>query len=155
MDCGLSDFFVHRISQAKHTGVGWHFLLLGIFPTQGLNPNLLWSNSLPLAGGFFTTEPTGKPRTLGYMCLFQLWFSQGLCWVFMAACGLFSNCGMWASYCCCFSCCRVRAQSLWHTGLVAPRHVGSSQTRDWTGVPCVARWILNHQTTREAQHFNC
>ena len=26
--------------QGKHTGVGCHFLLQGIFPTQGLNPGL-------------------------------------------------------------------------------------------------------------------
>jgi len=35
-------------------------------------------------------------------------------------------------------------------GLVSPQHVGSSCTRDQTGVPCIARWILNHWTTREA-----
>ena len=40
---------------------------------------------------------------------------------------------------------------LWqHRGSVAPGHVGSSQTRDQTGVPCIARQILNHWTTREA-----
>ena len=33
-----------------NTGVGCHFLLQGIFPTQELN-----------AGRFFTTEPPGKP----------------------------------------------------------------------------------------------
>ena len=37
------------------------------------------------------------------------------------------------------------------TGLVAPRHVGSSQTRAWTLVPCIGRQILNHCATREAQ----
>ena len=26
----------------KNTGVGWHFLLQGIFPTQGLNSHFLW-----------------------------------------------------------------------------------------------------------------
>ena len=36
------------------------------------------------------------------------------------------------------------------TGLVAPRHVGSSQTRARTRVPCISRQILNHCTTREA-----
>ena len=36
-------------------------------------------------------------------------------------------------------------------GLVAPRHVGSSQTRDRTRVPCIGRWILNHWATREAR----
>ena len=35
-------------------------------------------------------------------------------------------------------------------GLVAPRHVGSSQTRARTRVPCIGRRILNHCTTREA-----
>ena len=36
-------------------------------------------------------------------------------------------------------------------GLVAPRHVGSSQTRARTHVPCIGRQILNHCATREAQ----
>ena len=30
-----------------------------------------------------------------------------------------------------------------------PWHVESSWTRDRTHVPCIGRWILNHQTTRE------
>ena len=36
-------------------------------------------------------------------------------------------------------------------GLVAPRHVESSQTTDRTPVPYIGRWILNHWTTREVQ----
>ena len=32
---------VHGISPGKNTGVGCHFLLQGIFPTQGSNPDLL------------------------------------------------------------------------------------------------------------------
>ena len=35
-------------------------------------------------------------------------------------------------------------------GPAAPRHVGSSQTRARTHVPCIGRQILNHCTTREA-----
>ena len=35
-------------------------------------------------------------------------------------------------------------------GLVAPRHVGSSQTRARTRVPRISRQILNHCATREA-----
>ena len=35
------------------------------------------------------------------------------------------------------------------TGLSALQHEGSSQTRDWTHVPCIGRRILNHRTTRE------
>ena len=34
-------------------------------------------------------------------------------------------------------------------GLIAPRHVGSSWTRDRTRVLCIGRWILNHWTMRE------
>ena len=37
---------------------------------------------------------------------------------------------------------------LWSAGLVAPRQVGSSQIRDWTGVSCIGRQIflpLSHQ----------
>ena len=48
---------------------------------------------------------------------------------------------------------RAWAQSLRHTGLVAPRHVGSSGTRGQVGVPCIAKQILNHRTTREALGF--
>ena len=35
--------------------------------------------------------------------------------------------------------------------LVAPRHVGSSQTRDQTHVTCIGRRTFNHWTTREVQ----
>ena len=54
---GSSD---HEDSPGKNTGVGCHFLLQGIFTTQGSNPHLLsllhrQAGSLPLA-------PPGKPR---------------------------------------------------------------------------------------------
>ena len=54
-----------------------------------------------------------------------------------------------------FSCFGLRAlecglQQLWCSGVVAPPHVGSSQTRDRTHVPCHGRWILIHWTIREA-----
>ena len=42
----------------KNTGVGCHFLLQGIFPTQGSKQSLV---SPALAGGFLTTAPPGKP----------------------------------------------------------------------------------------------
>ena len=38
-------------------------------------------------------------------------------------------------------------------GLSCPVAWGASWTRDQTGVPCIARQILNHWTTREAQHL--
>ena len=43
---------------------------------------------------------------------------------------------------------RAQAQQLWHTGFVAPWHMGSSRTRARTHVPCIGR--RNHCTTREA-----
>ena len=43
-------------SPGKNTGVGCHFLLQGIFPTQGWNPSLLHSPAL--AGGRRQWHPT-------------------------------------------------------------------------------------------------
>ena len=37
-----------------------------------------------------------------------------------------------------------RLQWLWHTGLAALWHVGSSWTRDQTHVACIGRQILHH-----------
>ena len=56
------------------------------------------------------------------------------------------------------SCCGAQApdaqaQQLWLTGLVTPRHVGSSQTRARTHVPCISRQTVNHCATREALLF--
>ena len=45
---------------------------------------------------------------------------------------------------------RTQAQYLWLTGLAAPQHAGSSQTRARTRVPCISRQILNHCAPREA-----
>ena len=42
------------------------------------------------------------------------------------------------------------ASSVVAHGSVTLRHVGSSRTRDGTGIRCVARQILNCWTTREA-----
>ena len=46
-----------------------------------------------------------------------------------------------------------RLSNLWLTGLVTPWHVGSSQTRPRTHVPCSSRQILNHCATREALYL--
>ena len=43
-------------SPGKNTGVGWHFLLQGIFPSQGSNMVLLHCRQT------FPTEPSGKPQ---------------------------------------------------------------------------------------------
>ena len=60
----------------------------------------------------------------------------------------FSSCGMQAQQLW-LTGSRAQVQQLWCMGLVAPRHVGSSQTRDQTHVPCIGRQILNHCATRE------
>ena len=44
-----------------------------------------------------------------------------------------------------------RLSNLWLTGLVAPQHVGFSQTRARTRVPCIGRQTPNHCATREAR----
>ena len=62
MDCSPLGSPVHGDSPGKNTGVGCYALLLGIFPTQGLNMGPLcllhWqAGSLPLA-------PPGKPQRM-------------------------------------------------------------------------------------------
>ena len=55
VDYSLPGSSVHGDSPGKDTGVGCHFLLQGIFLTQGSN----WHLSCPaLAGGFFTPRAT-------------------------------------------------------------------------------------------------
>ena len=56
--CLFSQPHTHKTpweSPGKNTGAGCHFLLQGIFPTQGLNLCLLY--------GRFATEPLGKPNS--------------------------------------------------------------------------------------------
>ena len=49
-------------SPGKNTGVGCHFLIWGNLPDPGIKP---MSTVFPaLVGGFFTTEPSGKPTNL-------------------------------------------------------------------------------------------
>ena len=45
---------------------------------------------------------------------------------------------------------RAQSPQLWHTGLAALQHVGSSHIRDQTHVSCIGRSILYHWATREA-----
>ena len=58
MDYSLPGPSVHGDFPGKNSEVGCHALLQGIFPIQGSNPYLM---SPALVGGFFTTEPPGKP----------------------------------------------------------------------------------------------
>ena len=57
MDCSLPGSSAHEIffSPGKNTGVGYHFLLPGIFLTQGLSPV---SPALQMA--YLSAEPLGK-----------------------------------------------------------------------------------------------
>ena len=82
---------------------------------------------------------------------------------FLAVVGLrccsqaFSSCGVTVSGGCSLLWCvgfSLRGLLLWHTGLVAPWHMGSSWNRDQTSVPCIERWILYHWTTREASAWD-
>ena len=100
---------------------------------------------------------------------------------FLAALGLrfcawaFCSCGAWGrrfscgervSRCGGFSCCGAQAlertgfhsygswaQWLWCTGLFVPRHVESSQIRDWTHMPCTDRQILNPWTPEKSHKY--
>ena len=63
----------------------------------------------------------------------------------------FSNCGSQAQQFWLVGS-RAQAQQLWHTGLVASQHVGSSQTRARTRVPCTGRRIHNHCANREVPY---
>ena len=60
MDYSLPGSSVHGNSPGKNTGVGCHFLLQGIFPTQGLNPGLLHCKQI-FFFFFLPFEPPGKP----------------------------------------------------------------------------------------------
>ena len=57
MDCSLPGFSVHGDSPGKNTGVGRHFLLQGIFPTQELNPGLLWRRQILYHWAIEETHP--------------------------------------------------------------------------------------------------
>ena len=63
MNCSLPGSSVHGIFQAKILKWVTIFLLHGIFPTWCKPASLA---SPALAGGFFTTEPPGKPKRLSY-----------------------------------------------------------------------------------------
>ena len=92
MDCRL---LCQWDSPGTNTGVGCHFLLQGIFPTQGSNPRLLhWqADSLPL-NHLGTPQRVGEGpanpdhRVLMYTSSFKkkLFICFWLHWVFVAGC---------------------------------------------------------------------
>ena len=56
MACSLQGFSIHRIFQAKNTGVGCHFLLQGNLSDLGIEPR-----SPALQADSLLSEPLGKP----------------------------------------------------------------------------------------------
>ena len=102
-----------------------------------------------------------------FIYLFLAVLDLRCCAGFFSSCskqGLLSSCGVRASHCSDFSCAaqvpgrrgfsiagsRAQAPQLWHTGLAAPRAVGSSRTRDLNHGSCVSKRIPHHWATREA-----
>ena len=70
------------------------------------------------------------------------------CWAWTLGYVGFSSWGMWVQKLQLLGS-RAQAQQLWHAGLVALQHVGSSWVRDRAHVSYMSMWIL--WTTREAQ----
>ena len=64
MDCSPLGFSVHEISQASWSGLP--FTSPGDLPDPGVEPV-----SPTLAGGFFTTEPAGKPQSQFFSSLYH------------------------------------------------------------------------------------
>ena len=109
-------------SRGNNTGMGCHFLLQGIFLTQGSNPGVLcllhWqANSLSLSH-------LGSPQDLVIYPICTLAALGLQLWCGALCCGAqaFSSCSMWAF--------PVAAHGL------------SSPTRDQNRIPCIGRQIL-------------
>ena len=117
---------------------------------QRVNYKLLVGRHCILPSSFFFFQ-------IIYLFIFGCVGSQFLCQGFLQLprAGATLHRGARASHYRGLSCCGAQApdaqaQQLWLSGLVAPGHVESSQTRARTRVPCIGRQILNHCTTREA-----
>ena len=139
MDYSLPGSVCPWDSPGKNIGVGYHALLQGIFPTQGLNPCLLYllywqADSLPLA-------PPEKPNKCFLHACVLCYFS--IVWLFVtlwtAACQSPSVHGI------------LQARILEWAAMPSSR--GSSQPRNWTHVSyvsCIASRFFYHSTAREA-----
>ena len=82
IDCSPPGFSAHGKFPGKNTGAGCHFLLQGIFPTQGLNPCLL--HLLHWQAGSLPLSHLGSPHTSIYIyknsscCILNFFFFQVL-----------------------------------------------------------------------------
>ena len=70
-DCSLPGSSYHRDSPGKNTGVSFHVLLQGIFPSQGLNPGLLHCRQI-----LYHLSHQGSPRILGWVACSFSWGSS-------------------------------------------------------------------------------
>ena len=70
MDCSLSGSSVHGILQARILEGGCHFLLQGIFPTQGLNPGFLHCTRILYHQG--NPKVRGKKDTISALMLYTI-----------------------------------------------------------------------------------
>ena len=149
---------VHGILKARTlSGVRSLFLLHGIFPTQGSNPGLPHYRWI-----LYQLSHPGKPKNtgVGSLSLFQqIFLIQESNQVLLHCRWILYQLSYQGSPCCGVQALNLRASvvvvcGLQSTasvvvGLAARQHVGSSRTRSCTSVPCIARQILNHWTTRE------
>ena len=62
MDCSLPGPSIHGDSPGKNTGVGYHALVQGIFPTQGSNPGLPHCRQI-----LYCQSHQGRPRMLEWV----------------------------------------------------------------------------------------
>ena len=72
MDCNLPVSSVYGDSPGKNTGVGYHALLQGIFPTQGSNPCVIHCRLI-----LYHLRNQGRPRMLEWVAYP---FSRGSSW---------------------------------------------------------------------------
>ena len=126
---------------------------------------LYFQHTHPVVSDFAVSAFKGNnsisfPSIMTHVVRFFFKIAFCLWWVFVAdRSAVLQSWQARASPCSGSSCGRAQAlgswtRSLWGSGLVAPQHVGSSWTTDRTGVPCIARQILNHWTNREAPVVN-
>ena len=111
----------------KHTGVGCHFLLQGIFPTQG-------SNLPALAGGFFTAELPGKPND-------EVAVLRSVANLRLTLCNPMDCCPPGSSV-------HGISQARMLKWVATSSSRGSSRPRNGTlvsYVSCTGRWVLYHQ----------
>ena len=139
---------------APVAGSPWNFLCLTLVHTgpQAIHPlQLRFScpSTILLVKLFFNKlDSLYSPTSSIFLKIIYLWLHCVCC---CSGCLLFQRTGSRLSG---FSSCQSwptwsLLQELWPTGLAAPQHVGSSQTRNQIYVPCIGRLILNHWTTRE------